>query len=68
MDKCDIVDLSKNITNFCDIDVMGIIVRNPCCEDCLKSISYGLMFCTDFFIKHRMINKLTEIFDFCRSD
>ena len=38
--NCDIVELSKNITNFCDIDVMGIIVRTPCAFDCLKSISY----------------------------
>jgi len=66
--NCDIVELSNNITNFCDVDVMGIIVRSPCAVDCLKSISYGLMYCTDFFIQHDMIYKLTSIYDFCNSD
>ena len=62
---CDYVSLANNITRDCNVDIMGNEVFTPCATECIAVVSYCLMYCYDFFVDNNIINKLTDIFDFC---
>ena len=62
---CDYLILANNITRDCNVDVTGQQVATPCAIECIAVVSYCLMSCYVFFVQNNLINKLTDIFDFC---
>jgi len=62
---CDYIELANNITNNCKVNVMGNEVLTPCAINCMIVISYCLRYCYSFFVENNIINKLTDIYDYC---
>ena len=62
---CDYVTLAENITNNCNVNIMGDQVATPSAIECIAVVSYCLRYCYPFFVENNIINKLTTIYDYC---
>jgi len=62
---CDYINLASNITNHCNVNIMGNKVATPCAIECIAVVSYCLRFCYPWFVENNIIDRLTDIYDYC---
>ena len=64
---CDLNSNVQNITNECNVNVMGTIVETPCLESCLSAVNYGIINCLYYYNQDEIKNKLFAIINFCKN-
>jgi hypothetical protein len=64
---CELQYNVENITNNCNVNVMGTVVETPCIDICIGAINYALINCLYYYDKNEIMNKLFSIINFCNN-
>jgi hypothetical protein len=64
---CDIYNAVVNITDNCEINVMGTDVKTPCVPLCVASMYYAVNQCSYIFSQSQLLDKLTHLLKKCES-
>ena len=62
---CDIYTNVLNITNHCEVDVMGIDIKTPCNFLCVLSLQYAIHSCKYIYGKSNLLEKIINLLKLC---
>ena len=62
---CDIYNAVVNITNNCEINVMGTQINTPCLPICVASLYYAMNHCSAIFGQTELLNKIINLLKQC---
>ena len=62
---CDIYNAVTNITDNCEINVMGTDVSTPCVPLCVASMYYAVNHCSYIFSQSELLDKLLKLLKKC---
>ena len=63
--SCDIYQNVLNITNHCEVDIMGIEIHTPCIPLCIQSLQYAVQYCSYIYGHTELLNKIINLLSIC---
>tara|TARA_R110002126_G_scaffold56341_1_gene150567 strand:+ start:127 stop:378 length:252 start_codon:yes stop_codon:yes gene_type:complete len=64
---CDIYENVLNITNHCEVDVMGVEIHTPCIPLCITALSYAVNYCGYIYGHTELLSKIINLLKICQS-
>ena len=64
---CDIYENVLNITNHCEVDVMGVEINTPCIPLCITALSYAVNYCGYIYGHTELLSKIINLLKICQS-
>jgi hypothetical protein len=67
MIPCDIYHNVLNITDFCEVDILGTNIKTPCVASCIASLTYGVLYCSEIYGHTELLNKIISLLKKCEN-
>ena len=64
---CDVYSNVMNITNYCEVDIMGIEIKTPCVPLCIAALQYAYTYCSYIYGMSNLLEKITALLKKCEN-
>ena len=65
-DQCDIYSNVLNITDHCQVDIMGIDIKTPCIPLCITALTYAINYCGYIYGHTDLLLKIVNLLQTCQ--
>ena len=64
---CDIYQNVLNITNHCEVDIVGIQIKTPCIPLCITALTYATTYCSYIYGHTELLQKIINLLKICQN-
>ena len=66
-DECTIYSAVVNITNHCEVDLLGYEIKTPCIPLCISALTYAANYCSTIFGQSNLLEKIINLLKTCEN-
>ena len=64
---CNVYQNVLNITNHCEVDILGTEISTPCVPLCISALSYAVHYCSEIYGHTELLNKIISLLKKCEN-